>query len=262
MACIFNQTQSCATLTQLSKADPPLVVEDQESIPSTEFGSDAASDLDCSEDECDCGATSTFSAEDTILIFDWDNTMLPTTWLEERGLSLHEQSVPSEEQRDLLAELAETARQTLHIAKALGKVVLVTNAEHGWVEMSCKKFMPQLFPSLQGVKVLSARSTYERQGVAQPAQWKYLAFESEIDGFCEMFGSERQKNIISIGDSPHERWALIRVAERIPNSRAKALKFMERPDLGQLLQEHQIIGDCLNDIVRYDGSLDVCIQRP
>mmetsp|Transcript_1884 Transcript_1884/g.6024 ORF Transcript_1884/g.6024 Transcript_1884/m.6024 type:complete len:238 (+) Transcript_1884:212-925(+) len=236
-------------LSQLGKAVPPLPVEDEESVPSTEFGSDAASDSDC-------------SSEDTILIFDWDNTVLPTTWLEGQGLGPSERSAPSEEQRSLLGAMAEHARQTLHIAKAHGKVVLVTNAEHGWVEMSCKKFLPQLFPSLQGVKILSARSTYERQGVQQPSEWKYLAFESEIDGFCEMFGSERRKNIISIGDSPHERWALIRVAERIPNSRAKALKFMERPDLGQLLQEHQIISDCLSDIVRYDGSLDLSIQRP
>jgi len=248
-------------LSQLGKTIPPRVIEDVESIPSTEFGSDA-SDSDCGEDDCDSSAASPFSTEDTILIFDWDNTMLPTTWLEEQGLGLDERSVPSEEQCNLLREMAEHVRQTLQIAKIHGKVVLVTNAEHGWVEMSCKKFMPQLLPSLQGVKILSARSTYERQGVALPSEWKYLAFESEIDGFCEMFRSGRQKNIISIGDSLHERWALIRVAERIPNSRAKALKFMDRPDLGQLLQEHQIISDCLTDIVRYDGSLDLCIQRP
>mmetsp|Transcript_21142 Transcript_21142/g.66122 ORF Transcript_21142/g.66122 Transcript_21142/m.66122 type:complete len:263 (+) Transcript_21142:100-888(+) len=262
MACIFDQTESCAVLDQFGKAVSPLVVEDEESVPSTEFGSDAASDSDSSEDDCDCGSASPFSVEDTILILDWDNTMLPTTWLEEQGLGLDEQSILSEEQVNLLEAMAEHARQTLHIAKTHGKVVLVTNAEHGWVELSCQKFMPRLLPSLQGVKILSARTTYERQGVAQPAEWKYLAFASEIDGFCELFGSERQKNIISIGDSPHERWALIRVAERIPNSRAKALKFMERPDLGQLVQEHQIISDCLSDIVRYDGSLDLCIERP
>jgi hypothetical protein len=33
-------------------------------------------------------------------------------------------------------------------------VVLVTNAERGWIELSCQKFMPTLFPSLENVKAL------------------------------------------------------------------------------------------------------------
>lgn len=263
MACVFDQTTSCPTIHQLGKDLAPLVAtEDEESVQSTAFASDA-SDSDCSEDESDCGSASPFSFEDTMLIFDWDNTILPTTWLEERGLRLDGRGPsPTEEQRAQLRAMAEHARNTLRIAKTHGKVVLVTNAERGWVELSCEKFLPELYPSLQGVKILSARSTYERLGVAQPSEWKYLAFESEIDGFYERRSGDRQKNIISIGDSPHERWALIRVAERLPNSCAKALKFMEKPELGQLVREHQLIGGCLGDIVRYSGSLDLCIQRP
>jgi len=264
MSLALEQTQTCAELAQPGRKLEPLPAaagapEDEESAPSTEFGSDAASESDCSDEDCADDLASPFSVEDTMLIFDWDNTMLPTTWLEEQGLGLDRHSEPTQAQREQLREMAEHARQTLQIAKTHGKVVLVTNAEHGWVELSCKKFLPELCASLEGVKILSARSTYERQGVQQPAEWKYLAFESEVDDFIR---DDRHKNIISIGDSPHERQALIRVAERLPDSRAKALKLMERPGLGQLVREHQLIGGCLRDIVRYDGSLDLCIQRP
>jgi hypothetical protein len=53
-----------------------------------------------------------------------------------------------------------------------GPVVIITNAETGWVELSCKKFMPRVLPFLAGVKVLSARSTFESLYPDSPADWK------------------------------------------------------------------------------------------
>lgn len=38
------------------------------------------------------------------------------------------------------------------MAKQLGTVVLITNAERGWIELSCQKFLPTLFPALESVK--------------------------------------------------------------------------------------------------------------
>ena len=63
-----------------------------------------------------------------------------------------------------LEELALHAAETLQMAKRFGKVVLVTNAECGWIELSCRKWMPSLYPHLEDVRLFSARSTYEAQG--------------------------------------------------------------------------------------------------
>lgn len=233
--------------------------DDLESIPSTEFASDV-SDSERGESDCDWASSSTFDAADTLLILDWDDTMLPTRWLESQGLSLDSGSKPSKEQLDQLQTMAEHARQTLNEAKSHGTVVLVTNAEHGWVELSCQRFMPSLWPSLRGIRVLSARSTFEHQGVAEPSEWKYLAFQNEIGAFCGPPSGARCKNFVSIGDSPHERSALIRATECVPGCCAKSLKLMEKPDISQLVQEHRLLIDCLSDVVSFEGSLDVSIR--
>lgn len=231
--------------------------EDAASDPSTELGSEA-SECDSSDDECD--DVSPFLYEDTILIFDWDDTVLPSTWISEQGLTLCEDSVPTATHMALLDKVAERAAQTLAVAKRYGKVVLVTNAERGWIELSCQKFLPSLYQSLADVKIFSARSTYEHKGVASPFEWKYLAFESEIRGFYESFTSDRRKNVISFGDSAHEREALIRVTERMQNVHTKSLKFVERPEVEQLLKEHELITGCFRYIVHHDGNLDMCIR--
>jgi len=253
--------------------------EDTESDPSTEFGSEGSDSEYCygSDGEEDV-VEKPFAVEDTILIFDWDDTLLPTTWIEQQGLRLSdERSKLSEEQEHQLSRMAEFAKQTLQTAKSLGEVILVTNAEEGWVELSCHKFMPSLLACLQDVKILSARSTYEQRGVAEPSEWKYLAFQSELARFCTNYSKtvpqatsvdffkntkSRRCNIISIGDSPHEREALIRVTEHMPDPLVKAIKLMARPEVDQFCQEHELIGGCFGDIVNHDGNLDMCIASP
>jgi hypothetical protein len=230
--------------------------EDAASAPSTELGSESASE--CGDDSCDDDCRPVPS-ENTMLIFDWDDTVLPSTWIHEQGLSLADDSWPTAEQQGLLDRLAERAAHTLDVAKQYGQVTLVTNAEAGWIELSCQKFMPSLWPSLGDVKLFSARSTYERQGVASPFEWKYLAFECEIGGFYEGCDADFEKNVVSFGDSAHEREALIRVTERMSNCRTKSLKLVERPEVDQLLKEHQLLADCMCSIVSHDGNLDLCI---
>jgi len=213
-----------------------------------------------SDDDCESNAPPKFPIEDTILIFDWDDTVLPSTWIQEQGLRLDDESVPTEEQMAVLGSLAELAEQTLTIAKRHGKVVLVTNAERGWIELSCQKFVPALQPVLEDVKILSARSMYEQHGVTSPFEWKYLAFENEIHNFYELIPDDHRKNIISFGDSAHEREALIRVTERMQKCCTKSMKFVERPEVEQLMKEHQLISGCFKEIVNHEGNLDLCIR--
>mmetsp|Transcript_67222 Transcript_67222/g.156037 ORF Transcript_67222/g.156037 Transcript_67222/m.156037 type:complete len:238 (+) Transcript_67222:117-830(+) len=224
---------------------------------------------DC-DDNCstrsDSTASSTetkFASEETVFIFDWDDTVLPSTWVQGQGLRLDEDSEPAAWQHDLLANVASVAAETLRVAKQHGTVVLVTNAERGWIELSCQKFMPSLYPALETVNVLSARTTYETAELSSPLDWKLRAFESEI---ARIFGPEtlhspvRRKNVLSLGDSVHEREALLRATATLPNCRSKSLKFVERPDIDQICKQHSLVRSVFDQIVHHDGNLDLLIR--
>lgn len=223
-----------------------------------------ASDVTDSDltDDCDdeIPPIKAFTMEETIMIFDWDDTVLPSTWIQEQGLRLDDGSTVTDEQRQILDNAAQTAINLLASAKTYGTVVLVTNAEYGWIELSCQKFLPALYPQLDGVRMVSARSSYEPQGITSPFEWKFHAFGNEINNFYSSSGSNSRRNVISLGDSAHERQALIRVAQDLPNCRTKSLKFMERPDVEQLKRQHQLVTGCFNDVVKHDGNLDLCIR--
>jgi len=204
-----------------------------------------------------------FTREETLFIFDWDDTLLPSTWVQRQGMRLGPAFRVNSEQREQLAMAAAAASETLRLAKLAGTVVLVTNAERGWIELSCQKFMPALLPLLEGVRTVSARTLYEGPACPAPLDWKVRAFEMEIARACGPGGLRdptRRKNIHSFGDSTSEREALLRTAAGAPNCRAKVVKFVDHPDIAQLLKQHALVSRSLDRIAQHDDNLDLSID--
>merc|ERR1719204_2919045 len=92
----------------------------------------------------------------TVVFFDWDDTLLCTSHLG----AYADDNVPTLLQQQL-EDLEASVRRLLELAARLGRVIIVTNAEEGWVQQSAARFLPGLAPALEGVPVLSARSLFE-----------------------------------------------------------------------------------------------------
>jgi len=204
-----------------------------------------------------------FAHEETTFVLDWDDSILPSTWIQSQGLRLDGGSEVSSWQREQLTEVAKLAAETVRIAKQYGTVVLITNAERGWVELSCQKFLPTLSPLIEDVMTVSARTSYESPQCATPLEWKLRAFETEL---LRIYGAETlhdpmtRKNLLSLGDGMHEREALLRLTKDLPSCRSKSLKFVERPDITQICKQHSLFISCYERIIHHDGNLDLCIR--
>eukprot|EP01071_Lankesteria_metandrocarpae_P011524 Lankesteria_metandrocarpae@DN5450_c0_g1_i4.p1 len=151
----------------------------------------------------------TFTRDESLLLFDWDDTILPSSWLGGHRMTLDAASYVPCDMRRALDKLAVHAREMLALAAENGTVVLVTNAEEGWIDLSCKKFLPTLAPFLSNIRQLSARSKFESPRFTNPCVWKQLAFREEILRFYGKKSRYTTKNILSFGDSAHERLALL-----------------------------------------------------
>jgi hypothetical protein len=192
---------------------------------------------------------------ETLIIFDWDDTIFPTTWLLNEGL-LDSDTTIDLVQSALLQTLEEHAARTLQTAMQYGKVVIITNAIQDWVEQSCGMFMPSLLPFIQHFEIVSARSTYESKDAPSPTSWKKLAFAREVEGFCGS-ASRGARTIISLGDSLCEQQALVAAVGTYANCSAKSLKFMEQPHIQQLLDQHELVCGCFAGVYEHEGNLDL-----
>ncbi|CAJ1384808.1 unnamed protein product [Effrenium voratum] len=108
-----------------------------------------------------------FQPGQTIIIFDWDDTLCPSSWIRanKKVLSFFKPAPATEKYQKPLRELQASVEVLLKMAMKLGTVVIVTNAMDPWVETSCRNFLPSLLPLVSSLPVIYARSIFEQQGV-------------------------------------------------------------------------------------------------
>jgi hypothetical protein len=196
-------------------------------------------------------------AKNTVVLFDYDDTLLASSFLSGKGYRLDTEMEKSTEVDTGLRELEQSVIAVLTLALRFGHVHIVTNAETGWVQLSAQKFMPGLVPLLSKVKIISARSTYENLHPDAPVKWKYCAFQDTLSNVFGTLESKNSKNVISFGDSHVEREAVRAVTRGVPNVKTKSVKFAERPSMEQLRRQIELVTNCFNYIYQHDGDLDL-----
>lgn len=215
-------------------------------------------------------------AEDLVLVFDWDDTLLPSSWLSSAGLSLNSSSGDVEAHRNALKSVEKKACELLKKAiETTPNVFLVTNAESGWVELSALKFVPSIHPILTSVTVVSARSNWEGSFPNEPVKWKIQAFQKALEdvwGQLEEktvvtrkrkrngFSVNKSRHIISFGDSHHERTALKHVTASRVGIFSKNIKFVERPSSEMLVKQIELVCDAFEYVCSEERHIDLMLK--
>ena len=114
--------------------------------------------------------------KENVIIFDWDDTLLASSFLASKGYKLDSTMERTPEIDAQLKHLESSVVALLTMAIQFGRVHIITNAENGWVQLSAQKFIPGVLPLLgTKVKVVSARSSYESMfpvSPQAPQKWK------------------------------------------------------------------------------------------
>jgi len=194
----------------------------------------------------------------TAIIFDWDDTLLASSFLSSNGFRL-DTEINSDEVETQLKELDASVCAVLQIALKFGQVFVITNAEAGWVQLSSQKFLPSIVPLLQKVSIVSARSSFETLYPEAPLKWKFFAFKEKLS---LVFGENHKfhisnRTVISFGDSHVEREAVRAVTRGFSNIRTKSVKFADRPTMEQLRRQIDLVTNCFSYIYHHEGDLDL-----
>jgi len=193
----------------------------------------------------------------TVIIFDWDDTLLASSFLSSKGLRLDNDHQPTPDVAEQLQLLERSVITVLNRALEFGDVHIVTNAEAGWVQLSAQKFIPGVVSVLERVQVISARTTYERLYPEAPLKWKYFAFQERLKE--KTYDSKSCRNVISFGDSHVEREAVRAVTRGMSNTVTKSVKFAERPTMEQLRRQIELVASCFQFIFNHQGDLDLML---
>ena len=79
----------------------------------------------------------------TIFIYDWDDTLLCTSYLTPCGL-FNDEFELTKKDKEKLSNIEFYVLKILNFSILKGETFIITNASPGWVEYSCKKFYPEI----------------------------------------------------------------------------------------------------------------------
>lgn len=204
----------------------------------------------------------------SVVFFDWDDTLFPSTWLRRKGYTLEHSSVVSDDDKKLLGELCGVVKQCLEKVWELAsnRVYVITNAEKGWVEQSVCKFMPDLVSMVAKIKVISARTEFQDKFPEQPPKWKYEAMYREIISLLLQPQPDDSKtaypilNLMSFGDSLIEREAFLNLDKQLKISfttRSKTIKLKDTPCVEHLRKQVALVNECLKFLHDHTKDLDL-----
>jgi len=179
-----------------------------------------------SEEEFQNSSSSRQYSANTVIIFDWDDTLLCST-------AIHSQRW----RKNDLRKLQRSVKKILRTAKSLGETLIVTNGNATWVEDSAREFMPGLLPLLSQFSIVSARAQFEDKYPGDPFMWKRAAFEHLLTK-ARQFPGEEGLNLVVLGDQYPEIDAAHYVAwMRAGPTQLKAVKFKEAPSTAELIAQ-------------------------
>mmetsp|Transcript_78654 Transcript_78654/g.244186 ORF Transcript_78654/g.244186 Transcript_78654/m.244186 type:complete len:216 (+) Transcript_78654:275-922(+) len=115
----------------------------------------------------------------------------------------------------------------------LGETMIVTNGNATWVQDSTRRYLPGLEPTLERLRVVSARAAQEGLYPGNPFAWKRETFREILQRRLLEDPDAGPLNLVVVGDSGAEMEAAHYAAKA--GDLVKTVKFREGPSVNQLL---------------------------
>lgn len=193
-------------------------------------------------------------AAQTIIIYDWDDTLLCTSYLNQLS---DPQNTQDPEVLEKLRKLDLAVVSLLKASFSLGSNYVITNAMRGWVEFSAAKWLPSVVPMLDHFKIVSARSDYEQLYPGNYHQWKERAFLQ----IPQLGGTESITNLVVLGDSMVEMDAAKTLKNCYSRACIKTIKFQDSPTPEELMKQLGLVASKFQEICTAAKDMTIRLER-
>jgi hypothetical protein len=196
----------------------------------------------------------------TLIIFDWDDTLFPTTWIVRNNINLSEEETKNKF-IVYFSKLDMLLYKIFSECMKYGTIFIVTNASFRWVETS-SEILPNTKKLLNKyIKVISARDRYQEEFPTEVSMWKKLSFQDLVSKYFNKFPFQQ---IISIGDADHEFYALIDLYNESSITKHRLLKtirLIREPQFDFLIDQLEVLNKSIHKILKNKNHMDLTFKN-
>ena len=194
-----------------------------------------------------------------IIIFDWDDTIMCTTYISPSG-EIDEQLYKEfqEKSKEPVFEILQNLIiDILNMSVERGHTYIVTNAASGWVEFSASIFFPKIIDILDKVIIISARSWFDKEFPSNSKMWKKSCFEE----ISKIYDPSKLTNLITIGDSLIEMEASYTFSKRFTKCYKKTIKLKNSPTPSLIVKQLNLIINDFPSIFQKNSNIIISIKK-
>mmetsp|Transcript_56568 Transcript_56568/g.127167 ORF Transcript_56568/g.127167 Transcript_56568/m.127167 type:complete len:412 (+) Transcript_56568:144-1379(+) len=219
--------------------------------------------------------------ENTVVLFDWDDTLFPTTHLR---FEVRPKQPPNKQNEPLpvgspehaaLVRHGELLHDVLACARSVGEVAIVTLSTRPWVLASAETYLPNFdFPALLEALNIPVYYAFEflskenklraqrEEGLDVLTEYKRHAMSRCLRRFYQ--GKTVRPHVISIGDSTAEQNAVKDVLWAwdglVAPPLCKTVKLINEPTIDQLGAELELLSAWLPRMAAFYKDFDFCMD--
>lgn len=186
----------------------------------------------------------------TIVIFDWDNTLYPSSAIDDNIFSTED-----------IEKLDKIIYKLLNHVMKYAQVLIITNATKNWV-YKCLENLNFTRQLIDDIKIISARDLLSGFNDVKHDVWKVAVFEYIITTYYNS-----ANNIISIGDDIYEYKALVNLAKKtlktniLSDKKFKTVKMFKYPEIDLFIRELNLIREQFYKIYETRKNMDLMIKE-
>ncbi len=192
----------------------------------------------------------------TVIIFDWDDTLLCTSFLSNNNFN-YDEILKNNFNIEQFGKLEKKVYDILSFSIQKGQTYIITNAEKEWVEYTSKLFYPSILDLLNDIKIISARQENILNCPNDKRLWKINSFNNVL----MKYDFQTIINIISIGDSFYEIEASKNLHSFFTNDVIKTVKFKKVNKIEELIMQLDLVLNNFNLIVNSVKNYTINISK-
>jgi hypothetical protein len=187
---------------------------------------------------------------DVVIIYDWDDTLFPTSWIMRQGIKISELADVNK-YIVYFHELDDVVYELLKASILLGDVYIITNANIQWIKLSKRLLRKSSQLIDKYVNIISARDNYKE--MYDMDEWKIHTFRKDIINQISM-----ADQVISIGDAKYEYDALLSLKDYTQTKKLlKNIRFMSSPSFNTIIDQIGVVSKSIKEISAHNGHMDL-----
>lgn len=185
-----------------------------------------------------------------ITIFDFDDTLFPTSHLIDKRKFLKDEYIFDDKQ---INKLCSNLKELYKISKNNSdKLHIITNAEKSWVQQCLKKFLyncSDIFLNIEIISSVDEGFSHNRDR----GMWKTYTF---IFKLFQYFGDGKNHELLAFGDCIFDREASMNIKKVFPNVTVKNITLLSKPNIHEFLIEQEAMIHTIENLYKHKGEID------